>query len=64
MDKLDFLIISIGNLFETREMLLEMIQSGTLAPREILTHVLPADQAKEAYEEFDNREFTKVALTF
>ncbi|MGO1538834.1 MAG: alcohol dehydrogenase catalytic domain-containing protein [Leucobacter sp.] len=55
---------SIGNPFETREMLLKMIQEGTLSPGEVLTHVLPAERAREAYERFDNRDFTKVALTF
>lgn len=55
---------SIGNPFETRELLLRMIQDGTLSPRAVLTHVLPADRAEEAYQRFDNREFTKVALTY
>ncbi|WP_022885802.1 alcohol dehydrogenase catalytic domain-containing protein [Glaciibacter superstes] len=54
----------IGNPFETRELLLGMIQSGELAPREVLTHVLPFTEAEDAYRKFDNREYVKVALTF
>lgn len=54
----------IGNPFATRELLLGMIQSGELAPREVLTHVLPFTEAEEAYRRFDNREFVKVALTY
>lgn len=54
----------IGNPFETRELLLGMIQSGELAPRDVLTHILPFTDADEAYRKFDNREFVKAALTF
>lgn len=55
---------NIGNPFETREALLDAIQRGVLSPRKVLTHVLPADRAEEAYAKFDGKEFTKVALTF
>lgn len=55
---------SIGDPFTHRKMLLEMIEDGTIAPRKVLTHVLPMNQAAEAYEKFDNKEFIKVALTF
>ena len=55
---------SIGNPFETRGPLLDAIQRGEISPRRVLTHVLPADRAEEAYARFDNREFTKVALAF
>lgn len=55
---------SIGNPFATREQLIAAIQDGSLAPRKVLTHVLPADRAEEAYAKFDAREFTKVALTY
>jgi alcohol dehydrogenase len=54
----------IGNPFETRELLLGLIQTGELAPRQVLTHVLPFTQAAEAYRKFDSREYVKVALTF
>lgn len=55
---------NIGNPFATRELLLEAIQRGELQPGRVLTHVLPADQAEEAYAKFDSKEFTKVALTY
>lgn len=55
---------SIGNPFETREALLRAIERGELSPRAVLTHVLPFERAREAYEKFDRKEFTKVALTF
>lgn len=55
---------SIGNPFATREALLNDIRAGKLAPRAVLSHILPADQAQEAYERFDKKEFTKVALTY
>lgn len=55
---------SIGNPFETRAMLLDEIERGVLTPRSVLTHVLPMEQAEEAYAKFDGREFTKVALTY
>ena len=45
-------------------MLLDAIERGVLAPRSVLTHVLPMEQAEEAYAKFDGREFTKVALTY
>lgn len=54
----------IGNPFETRELLLSMIQAGELAPREVLTHVVPFTDAEDAYRRFDNREYVKVALTY
>lgn len=54
----------IGNPFETRELLLGMIQAGELSPREVLTHVLPYTDAVDAYQRFDNREYVKVALTY
>lgn len=55
---------SIGNPFETRSMLLAAIEAGELTPGAVLTHVVPADQASEAYARFDNREYTKVALSY
>ncbi|MFC5337466.1 alcohol dehydrogenase catalytic domain-containing protein [Leucobacter denitrificans] len=55
---------NIGNPFKTRELLLEAIRRGELKPGRVLTHVLPADDAVEAYTKFDNKEFTKVALTY
>lgn len=55
---------SIGNPFATRELLLDAVQRGTLAPRAVLSHVLPFEQARDAYEKFDSKEFTKVVLTY
>lgn len=55
---------SIGNPFATRELLIEAIRSGELEPGRVLTHVLPAERAAEAYARFDSKEFTKVALRY
>lgn len=55
---------SIGNPFATRKLLLEAIQKGELSPGRVLTHVLPAERAAEAYARFDAKEFTKVALRY
>lgn len=54
---------AIGNPGRDRERLLGMIENGVLRPSQVISDVLPLEQAGDAYRAFDAREATKVVLT-
>jgi threonine dehydrogenase-like Zn-dependent dehydrogenase len=53
----------VGDSVTHRWDLMRLIRSGQLKPGQIVSHVLPLDDAVDAYQMFQNRKATKIILT-
>jgi threonine dehydrogenase-like Zn-dependent dehydrogenase len=53
----------VGDSVTHRWDLMRLIRSGQLKPGQIVSHVLPLDDAVDAYQMFQNRKATKIVLT-
>jgi threonine dehydrogenase-like Zn-dependent dehydrogenase len=51
-----------ANVIAHFDRVLELLQSGALDPRPLVTHHMPLDEASEAYAMYDRREALKIAL--
>jgi 2-desacetyl-2-hydroxyethyl bacteriochlorophyllide A dehydrogenase len=52
-----------ANVIAHFDRVLELLRSGALDPRPLVTHRMPLDEAADAYELYDRREALKIALT-
>ena len=56
------LVFTIGDPFNDRVRLLDLMMKGVLDPTVVLSHRMPLEEAAQGYELFDSRTATKVIL--
>ena len=56
------LIFTIGDPFNDRERLLDLMVNGVIDPTVVVSHRMPLEEAAAGYALFDAREATKVIL--